>query len=87
MSRRNYDRRFREITGAAPGTWLTHQRVIRAQQLLESTDLPVDEIARYCGFSSSAALRPHFRRQVGVTPVSYRETFGTRLGVPEPILS
>jgi transcriptional regulator GlxA family with amidase domain len=76
MSRRNFDRRFREITGATPANWLTHQRVIRAQQLLESTALPVDEIARYCGFSSAAALRPHFRRLVGVAPASYRETFG-----------
>nr|AFY23022.1 AraC family transcriptional regulator [uncultured bacterium] len=77
MSRRNFDRRFREITGATPANWLTHQRVIRAQQLLESTELPVDQIARYCGFSSAAALRPHFRRLVGVPPASYRETFGT----------
>lgn len=77
MSRRNFDRRFREITGATPANWLTHQRVIRAQQLLESTELPVDQIARYCGFSSAAALRPHFRRLVGVAPASYRETFGT----------
>jgi len=76
MSRRNFDRRFREITGATPANWLTHQRVIRAQQLLESTRLPVDEVARYCGFSSAAALRPHFRRLVGVAPASYRETFG-----------
>ena len=76
MSRRNYDRRFREITGSAPATWLIHQRVIRVQQLLESTQLPVDEIARYCGFSSAAALRPHFRRLVGVAPAAYRETFG-----------
>jgi transcriptional regulator GlxA family with amidase domain len=76
MSRRNFDRRFREITGATPANWLTHQRVIRAQHLLESSSLPVDEVARYCGFSSSAALRPHFRRLVGVAPASYRETFG-----------
>jgi transcriptional regulator GlxA family with amidase domain len=76
MSRRNFDRRFREITGATPANWLTHQRVIRAQQLLESTSLPVEEVARYCGFSSSAALRPQFRRLVGVAPASYRATFG-----------
>jgi transcriptional regulator GlxA family with amidase domain len=75
MSRRNYDRRFREITGTAPATWLIHQRVVRAQRLLESTSLPVDQVARYCGFSSSAALRPHFRRLVGVAPAVYRETF------------
>jgi transcriptional regulator GlxA family with amidase domain len=75
MSRRNFDRRFRELTGATPANWLTHQRVIRAQQLLEATGLGVDAIARRCGFSSAAALRPHFRRLVGVAPAAYRETF------------
>jgi transcriptional regulator GlxA family with amidase domain len=75
MSRRNFDRRFREITGTAPATWLTHQRVLRAQQLLESTRLPVEEVARQCGFSSAAALRPHFRRVVGTSPAAYRTTF------------
>jgi transcriptional regulator GlxA family with amidase domain len=76
MSRRNFDRRFRELTGTAPATWLTHQRVLRAQRLLESTRLSVDEVARSCGFSAAAALRPHFRRLVGVAPATYRDTFG-----------
>ena len=84
MSRRNYDRRFREITGTAPAAWLIHQRVIRAQQLLESTALPVDQIARHCGFSSATTLRPHFRRLVGFAPTAYRETFGSAAArVPE----
>ena len=76
MSRRNFDRRFREITGTAPLTWLTHQRVLRAQQLLESTRLPVEEVARRCGFSSAAALRPPFRRFTGSAPSAYRGAFG-----------
>src|SRR5207247_6479947 len=75
MSRRNFDRRFREITGTAPATWLTHQRVLRAQQLLEATRLPVEEVARRCGFSSAAALRLHFRRVTGTAPAAYRTTF------------
>jgi transcriptional regulator GlxA family with amidase domain len=78
MSRRNFDRRFRELTGATPANWLTHQRVIHAQRLLERTDMPVDVVARQCGFSSGAALRPHFRRLVGVVPAVYRETFGLK---------
>ena len=77
MSRRNLDRRFREITGAAPLTWLTHQRVLRAQQLLESTRLPVEEVARRCGFSSAAALRQPFKRVTGTAPAAYRTTFAT----------
>ena len=75
MSRRNFDRRFREITGNAALTWLTHQRVLRAQQLLEATRLPVEEVARRCGFSSAAALRQHFRRVTGTAPAAYRTTF------------
>jgi transcriptional regulator GlxA family with amidase domain len=75
MSRRTFDRRFREVTGTAPATWLTHQRVLRAQRLLESSRLPVEQVARQCGFSSAAALRPHFRRLVGIAPTTYRYTF------------
>ncbi|MEV0667522.1 GlxA family transcriptional regulator [Actinomadura luteofluorescens] len=78
MSRRNYDRRFREITGSAPARWLVHQRVIRAQQLLETSDMPVDEVARRSGFPSAPALRARFRQVVGVTPTAYRETFAHR---------
>jgi transcriptional regulator GlxA family with amidase domain len=76
MSRRNFDRRFREMTGAAPLTWLTHQRVLRAQQLLESTRRPVEEVAHRSGFSSAAALRQHFRRLAGTSPAAYRTAFG-----------
>jgi transcriptional regulator GlxA family with amidase domain len=80
MSRRNYDRRFREIIGVAPAAWLIHQRVLRARRMLESSELPIDEVAQSCGFSSAAALRPHFRRSVGVVPTAYREAFGTTAG-------
>lgn len=75
MSRRNFDRRFHELTATAPGTWLTYQRVLHAQRLLESTGRSVDEVARLCGFLSPAALRRQFRRHVGVTPGAYRQSF------------
>jgi transcriptional regulator GlxA family with amidase domain len=85
MSRRTFDRRFREITGTAPLIWLTHQRVLRAQQLLESTRLPVEEVARRCGFSSAAALRLPFRRFTGSAPAAYRSTFGEPAEPAEPV--
>lgn len=75
LSRRTFDRRFREWTGTSPKQWLLHQRVLRAQQLLEQTDLPVDGVARAAGFSDGVALRPHFRRISGVPPRTHRETF------------
>jgi transcriptional regulator GlxA family with amidase domain len=75
MSRRSFDRRFRQATGSSALQWLLTQRIIRAQHLLEATDLGVDAVARKVGFASGIALRPHFRRMVGVAPQAYREAF------------
>nr|WP_221381788.1 hypothetical protein [Actinoplanes polyasparticus] len=40
-----------------------------------TTSLPIDTVARTCGFADGVALRPHFRRIVGVPPQTYRATF------------
>jgi len=76
MSTRTLARRFREETGTTPHQWLTHQRVLLAEQLLEETQLSVEEVARRSGFGNAAALRHHFTRFRGTSPVSYRRTFG-----------
>ena len=55
--------------------WLLQQRVLRAQHVLSTTDLDIDAVARACGFTDGVALRPHFRRLVGVPPQSYRASF------------
>ncbi|MET7398715.1 helix-turn-helix domain-containing protein [Dactylosporangium sp. NPDC005572] len=75
LARRTFDRRFRSATGTSPLQWLLTQRVLRAQELLVSAALDVDAVARACGFTDGVALRPHFRRLVGVPPQSYRATF------------
>ncbi len=80
MSERTFARRFRAETGTTPAAWVARQRVVRAQELLERTDLPVEEIARRCGFAAAAALRHHFARSLGTSPLAYRRTF-TAAGV------
>lgn len=83
MSRRTFDRRFRQVTGTTPTQWLLHQRILQAQRLLETTDEPVERVARRVGFASAVALRPHFRRQVGVSPTTYRDSFGAILSMAD----
>ena len=78
MSDRSFARRFVAETGTTPHRWLTLQRVLRAQQLLEDTDLGIDEVAQRCGFGSGALLRHHFRKVVGVAPADFRRTFAGR---------
>ncbi|MEQ4209873.1 helix-turn-helix domain-containing protein [Actinopolymorpha sp. B9G3] len=72
---RTLNRRFRAQTGTTPLQWLIGRRLQRARELLETTDLSVEEVASWCGFSSAITLRQHFRRTVGTTPLAYRQTY------------
>ena len=75
MSTRSFSRRFVAETGVPPMQWLTTQRILHARLLLETTDLPIDEVARRCGFGSATLLRHHFDSEVGVPPTRYRAAF------------
>lgn len=78
LSPRTFARRFRDATGTTPHQWLLQQRIGFAQQLLEETELAVEEVARRAGFGSAAALRLHFQRVVSASPLAYRRTFQQR---------
>lgn len=75
MSPRTFARRFVQETGTTPQRWLTGQRILLAQHLLEETDHTVDAIADRTGFGNAAALRHHFRLWRGTTPNAYRLAF------------
>jgi AraC family transcriptional activator FtrA len=75
VSPRTLARRFQSTTGTSPLRWLLQQRIRRAQELLETTDHPVERIATWCGFGSAANFRQHFTRMVRTSPQAYRRTF------------
>ncbi|GAB7003816.1 helix-turn-helix domain-containing protein [Nocardioides sp. AN3] len=75
MSPRTFARRFKAETGATPHSWVTNQRVLRAEQLLETTDRSVEWIADEVGFGNAATLRHHFTRVRGLSPQAYRRRF------------
>ena len=75
MSSRTFARRFVSSTGTTPYQWIARERVRLAQRLLETTDLPVEVIARDCGLGSAANLRKQFARTLGTSPQAYRRTF------------
>jgi transcriptional regulator GlxA family with amidase domain len=75
MSRRTFTRRFRETTGCTVSKWLNAQRVVRAQELLETTDLPIECVAGEAGFGTPLSLRQQFGVHLGTSPSEYRRTF------------
>jgi transcriptional regulator GlxA family with amidase domain len=75
MSRRNFSRRFAEVTGTTPARWVLARRLDDARRLLETTTLPVTRIAAACGFSSVVTFRQNFVASYATTPTSYRQRF------------
>ncbi len=75
LSERTLERRFAAETGMAPRRWLTQQRLIRARELLESTDLSIEEIAGEVGYATATSLRNHLSTRLGLLPGAYRRSF------------
>jgi transcriptional regulator GlxA family with amidase domain len=75
MSRRSFLRHFKAATGATPHAWLLTQRMHRAEELLEATDLPIERIAEQVGYHNPAVFRDQFVLRRGVPPRDYRRAF------------
>ncbi|WP_326669344.1 GlxA family transcriptional regulator [Streptomyces sp. NBC_01257] len=75
VSIRTLSRRFHAETGLSPLQWLLHQRIERARELLETTTLPMDQVARASGLGTADSMRQHIQRRLGLTPSAYRTSF------------
>ncbi len=47
-------------------------RILRAKQLLETTEEPIADISALCGFETDVYFMRQFKRHVGMTPTVYR---------------
>lgn len=75
MTPRTFARRFAAETGTTPYKWLLQQRVAAAAQLLETTSLPLEDIATQVGLGDATLMRHHFKTLRGTTPSAYRTSF------------
>lgn len=75
MSPRTFARRFKAETGTTPYHWITNQRVMLAERMLEETDETIERIASRSGFGNATAFRHHFARLRGTSPQRYRRNF------------
>jgi transcriptional regulator GlxA family with amidase domain len=78
MSPRTFARRFRDQTGTTPAQWILTARIRRAQELLETTRTPVEDVAYAAGFDAPITFRTRFKRIVGMSPGAYRRNFNAR---------
>lgn len=75
LSVRTFHRRFRRATGQSPMAYVQAMRIEEAKQLLETTDMAIDDVGCEVGYDEPASFRRLFRRSVGVAPSAYRRRF------------
>ena len=75
MSERTLHRRIKNLTGEAPKAFITRLRVESACILLQSSNSPINNIARTFGYEDEASFRRLFHQQMGMTPSAYRQRF------------
>ncbi|MBD0838466.1 AraC family transcriptional regulator [Streptomyces sp. TRM68416] len=73
VSRAALARRFTELVGEPPMTYLTGWRLALAADALRDTDATLETIARQVGYGSAFALSSAFKRVYGVSPQAHRE--------------
>jgi AraC-like DNA-binding protein len=72
LSRATLARRFGELVGEPPLSYLTRWRMDLAARRLRETDEPVEAVARAVGYTSEYAFNRAFRRHRGQPPGRYR---------------
>ncbi|MFE7893902.1 AraC family transcriptional regulator [Streptomyces sp. NPDC057412] len=72
VSRAALARRFTDLVGEAPMTYLTQWRLALAADALRDTDDTLEAIARRVGYGSPFALSSAFKRVYGVSPQEHR---------------
>lgn len=76
MSRAAYARRFNEVVGEPPMTYLTNWRLTLAADLLREPEATVGTVAEQVGYATPFGLSAAFKRVRGVSPTAYRQAVG-----------
>ena len=78
-SRRNLVRRFKQVTGITPIEYLQKTRIEKAKQLLEQSRYSIVQVMEESGYNDLKTFRSLFKKNVGMTPKSYREKFSGQM--------
>ena len=68
-----FSQTFKAVTGENFSVYLEHIRMEKARQLLQSTDMTVEDIAYAVGYNSVNTFHKAFKRVNGVTPGGYKK--------------
>ena len=81
ISRRTLYRRWEKCFDHAPAVFLLNKRVNYADQLLESSDLNIQEIARKSGYPNPRCFSQCYCRKFGISPSARRKSLCHAAGI------
>ena len=73
MSTSTLNRKMKNITGMPAATYTRTRRIIKAKQLLRTTEKSITEIEMLCGFSTPGHFSRLFKAETGMSPSEYRQ--------------
>lgn len=78
LSKFHFCREFKKHLGVTPIQFMLTRRIAHAANLLETTDLPIVQVATKSGFNDQSEFSRWFKRTIGLTPSSYRKSLAAK---------
>jgi transcriptional regulator GlxA family with amidase domain len=76
---------FKRYYGTSPMAYFVELRMQRAKELLETTDMPIKEVAWKLGFDDPLYFSRIFKKVCGISPSSYRMEHAARQSEEPPV--
>lgn len=73
ISRAQLNRKLKAITGYTTTEYILQIRISLAKHLLDTTDMPIWEVAEKCGMDNATYFGIIFKKTVGTTPLQYKK--------------
>ena len=70
-----FTKKFHSLTGLAPSEYILSLRLQKVTDMLYTSELSLEELARECGFYDANYLIKAFKRKYGVTPGKFRNKY------------
>lgn len=75
LNREYFIRQFKIYYGKTPAQYLIHKRMVTAEKLLTSSEIPVSEVCQMVGYSDLTSFGKLFRKYYKTNPENYRLAF------------
>lgn len=81
LTERGFHRRFKLATGQTPIDYIQTLRIEEAKQLLEASNMPIEEISMEVGYAEPSSFRTAFRKRVGISASAYRKKWQSNMNL------